>query len=131
VLDTGASNHMFGSRVAFSDIDGRTIGTMKFVDGSVVYIEGVGTVLYQCRNGEHRALNNVYFIHRPMTSIISVGQLDEDGHEVNIKHGMLSIRGEDQRLLTKIQHNPRRLYKLEIKIAQPGYLSTSDMACEI
>jgi hypothetical protein len=56
VLDTGASNHMLGSRAAFSGIDGRTIRTVKFVDGSVVYIEGVGTVLYQCRNGEHRVL---------------------------------------------------------------------------
>jgi hypothetical protein len=84
-----------------------------------VYIEGVGTVMYQCRNGEHRMLNNVYFIPRLMTSIISVGQLDENGYEVNIRHGVMSIQGEYQRLLSRIQHNLERMYKLELKIAQP------------
>jgi hypothetical protein len=123
VLDTGASNHMSWSRAAFSGIDGRTIGAVKFADGSVVYIEGVGTVLYQCRNGEHRALNNVYFITKLTTSIISVRQLDEDGYEVNIRHGVMTIRGDDQRLLTRIQCSPGRLYKLELKIAQPICLS--------
>jgi hypothetical protein len=59
VLDTGASNH--------------TVGTVKFTDGSVVSIEGIGTILYECKNGEHRAFNGVYYIPRLTTSIISVG----------------------------------------------------------
>jgi hypothetical protein len=62
VLDTGASNHMSGSRVAFSSIDNRMIGTVRFADGLVVNIEGVGTVLYECKIGERKALTNVYFI---------------------------------------------------------------------
>jgi hypothetical protein len=32
--------------MAFSSINGRTMGMMKFVNGFVVFIEGVGTVLY-------------------------------------------------------------------------------------
>jgi hypothetical protein len=60
VLDTNASNHTLGYRAAFSSIDGGTVGTIKFVDGSVVSIEGIGTVLYKCKNREHRAFNGVY-----------------------------------------------------------------------
>jgi hypothetical protein len=84
VLDTGASNHMTGSRAAFVSINAGTTGTVHFGDGSVIRIEGRGTILYQCKIGEHRALPNVYFIPHLDTNIISVGQLDEDDHEVKI-----------------------------------------------
>jgi hypothetical protein len=76
VLDTGASNHMSVCRVAFSSIDGGTMGTVRFVDGSVVKIDGIGTVLYECKNGEHRSLLHVHYIPCLTTSIISVPQLN-------------------------------------------------------
>jgi hypothetical protein len=102
VLDTGASNQTTGSRAAFASIDAGTIGTMHFGDGSVVQIEGRGTILYQCKTGKHHALPNVYFIPRLDTNIISVGQLDEDGHEVKNHRGVMQIREEDGRLLARI-----------------------------
>jgi hypothetical protein len=40
VLDTGASNHMMGSWVAFTSINAGTTGMMRFSDGSIVCIEG-------------------------------------------------------------------------------------------
>jgi len=48
-------------------------------DSSIVKIEGRGTILFACKNGEHRTLTNTYFIPRLTTNIISVGQLDEVG----------------------------------------------------
>jgi hypothetical protein len=102
VLDTGASNHMSGSRAAFSDINDRTVGTMRFIDDSVVFIKGVGTVVYECKNGEHHTLTIVYYIPRLWTSIISISQLDECEYEVGIRGGVLSLRDENQRLLARI-----------------------------
>jgi hypothetical protein len=94
VLDTGASNQMSGCQAAFSSIDGGTVGTMKFIDGSVVNIEGVGTIIFECKTGEHCALTSMYFIPWLTTSIISVGQLDESGYEVKIKGNVMSLRDE-------------------------------------
>ena len=37
-LDSGASNHMTGSKAAFSELDGDVTGTVKFDDGSRVAI---------------------------------------------------------------------------------------------
>ena len=37
-LDSGASNHMMGSKVAFSELDNDVTGTVKFNDGSRVAI---------------------------------------------------------------------------------------------
>jgi hypothetical protein len=46
MLETSATNHMTGCRVAFSDLDRSIQGTVKFGNGSVVQIEGMGTMLF-------------------------------------------------------------------------------------
>ena len=123
VLDTGATNHMTGSRAAFSDLDTGIVGTVRFGDDSVVKIAGRGTILFACKNGEHRTLANAYFIPRLTTNIISVGQLDEVGFQVLVEGGVMRIRDEERRLLAKIHRSPSRLYVLDVDIAQPVCLA--------
>jgi hypothetical protein len=119
VLDTGATNHMTGFRDAFSDLDTGIVGTVRFGDGSVIRIEGRGTILFSCKNGEHRSLGNVYFIPRLTTNIISVGQLDEVGFKVIIEEGVMRVFDEDRCLLAKVHRGPSRLYVLDVTIARP------------
>jgi transposase InsO family protein len=123
VLDTGASNHMTGSRAAFSRIDAGVTGTVRFGDSSVARIEGVGTLLLACKSGEHRALHHVYYLPRLTANIISVGQLDERGYQVLVEDGVMRVRDEDRRLLAKINRNAGRLYVLDVDIAQPVCLA--------
>ena len=47
-LDSGASNHMTGSKESFSELDGDVTGTVKFDDGSRVAIQGSGTIIFRC-----------------------------------------------------------------------------------
>jgi hypothetical protein len=91
VLDTGATNHMSGCRVAFTKIDTAVLDTMRFGDDSVACIEGHGTVVFVCKNGEFWSFNGVYFIPRLMTNIVSIGQLDEIGYKIDIDIGMMKI----------------------------------------
>jgi hypothetical protein len=102
ILDTGVSNHMFGSRAAFTNLDTSVTGSVRFGDGSIAHIKGTGTVLFHCRNDEHRALSNVYFLPRLTANIISVGQVDESGYQVLVEHGVMWVRDEDRCLRTKI-----------------------------
>lgn len=83
-LDTGATDHMSSSRAAFSEHDETVAGMVRFCDGSVVQIEGKGTMMFACRTGDHRRLHGVYFIPRLDINLISVGQMDEDGYEIHI-----------------------------------------------
>jgi hypothetical protein len=53
VLDTGATNHMTGCRSTFINLNRSVQGMVKFGDGSIVQIEGVGTILFSCKNWEH------------------------------------------------------------------------------
>jgi hypothetical protein len=71
VLDTGATNHMSGCRATFMKIGTMVLGTMHFSDDSVVRIEGNGTVMFVCKNGESRSFDGVYFIPRLMTGSTS------------------------------------------------------------
>jgi hypothetical protein len=73
IFDTGATNHMMGSRAAFSDLDTGITGCVRFGDGSAVRIEGCGMVLFACKNGEHRTLSNTYYIPRLTANIVSCG----------------------------------------------------------
>lgn len=114
---------MSGSRAAFSNLDASVTGTVRFGDGSVAHIEGSGTVLFSCKNGEHRALANVYYLPRLTANIISVGQLNEIGYQVLVEDGVMRIRDEERRLIAKIHRNPGRLYVLDINIARPVCLA--------
>ena len=91
-LDSGAGNHMMGSKEAFSELDDDVTGMVKFGDSSMVAIQGRGTIIFRCQNGEHHVLTDVYYIPQLRSSIISIGQLDERGSEVLIKDGVLRIR---------------------------------------
>jgi len=123
VLDMGALNHMFGARSAFSNIDSGVTGSVRFGDGSIARIEGVGTVLFSCKMGEHRAIDNVYYLPHLTANIISVGQLDESDYQVLVESGVMRVRDEERRLLAKIHHSPGRLYVLDVNIAQPVCLA--------
>jgi hypothetical protein len=94
-------------------------GRCIFGDGSVIRIEGRGTILFSCKNGEHRSLGNIYFIPRLTTNIISVGQLDEVGFKVIIEEGVMRVFDEDRCLLAKVHRGPSRLYVLDVTIARP------------
>jgi hypothetical protein len=110
----GASNHMTG----IAELDFGVVGTVRFGDGSVVRIEGCDTILFACKNGEHRTLVSVYYIPRLTANIVSCGQLDEDGFQIHIECGVMRIRDEKKRLLAKIRRSAGRLYVLDITIAR-------------
>jgi hypothetical protein len=63
---------MSGCQAAFTKVDMTVLGTVHFIDDSVARIEGRGTIIFMCKNGESRSFDGVYFIPRLMTNIVSV-----------------------------------------------------------
>ncbi|KAI3516559.1 hypothetical protein L1887_15478 [Cichorium endivia] len=90
-------------------------GYVKFGNASKVRIEGKGMIIFQCKNGEHRKLQEVYYIPALCSNIISLGQLSESGDEVRIKEPFLWVHDRTGRLLMKVQKSPNRLYKIELE----------------
>ena len=110
---------MTGTRTVFAELNTGVTGTVKFGDGSVVDIQGKGTVLFACKSGEHRRLDGVYYIPRLTTNIISLGQMDEDGFKVDIESGILRLFDLERQLLAKVHRSPSRLYFLDMNITAP------------
>jgi hypothetical protein len=54
IVDTGATNHMTRARKAFSELDSRIRGLVKYGDGSVIEIKGRGTILFVGKSCEHQ-----------------------------------------------------------------------------
>jgi hypothetical protein len=54
-------------------------------------------MMFACKDGEHRSFAGVYYIPQPISNIVSVGQLDEDGYKVLIEDRVMTIRepGDD------------------------------------
>jgi hypothetical protein len=117
IVDTGATNHMTGSRSAFIDIDTRVRGTVRFGDDSAAEIEGRGKVEFICRNDERRVFKGVYFIPKLTANIVSVGRLDEDGYQVLIGNGELLIREPGGKLLARVKRTTARLYLLTVRLS--------------
>jgi hypothetical protein len=78
-LDSGATNQMTILRSTITELDSGIHGSVKFGDGSVINIEGHGTILFIGNGGEHHRLSGVYLMPRLKSNIVSLGQLDEGG----------------------------------------------------
>jgi hypothetical protein len=113
-LDMSTTNHMTGRGNVFSELDRAVQGIVKFRDDSVVNICGKGTIIFFGRHGEHKVLAGVYWIPRLKNSIISIGQMDEEGVHVLIEGGVLWVWDRRHRLLTRAQRTGNCMYRLEL-----------------
>lgn len=113
-LDNGASSHMTGFKSKFTELNKTITGVVSFGDGSTVKIEGKGSVVFTCKNGETRTLRDVYYIPTLRNNIISLGQLTEEGNRILIKGDLLWVYDTQDKLLAKVKRSQNRLYKIII-----------------
>jgi transposase InsO family protein len=119
VLDTCASNHMTGTRAAFSRLDGSVTGTVRFGDGSCVAIEGLSSIVLEGRDHQHKVLTNVYYIPKLKSNIISLGQLEETGCDVRLWNGRLTVVDPEGTLVMSAPRTRNRLYTLKPAVVSP------------
>ncbi|KAL8110234.1 hypothetical protein AgCh_026086 [Apium graveolens] len=72
----------------------------------------MGTVTFECKNGELRSLEGVYYIPTLRNNIISLGQHTEKGNRIAIKGDWLWVYDTQDILLMKVRKSPNRLYKI-------------------
>ncbi|KAJ9561724.1 hypothetical protein OSB04_006884 [Centaurea solstitialis] len=124
-LDTGASNHMTGNWEFFYELNTKVTGQVRFGDGSKVRIEGKGSILLKCKNGEHQIVYEVYYIPALRSNIRSLGQLTEEGCKIEMLDENLFVHDEYGKLIMKVQRSKNRLYKINLHITQPVCLAIS------
>ncbi|KAL7582865.1 uncharacterized protein LOC111918053 [Lactuca sativa] len=104
-------------RVTFSAIISKSMGIMhpNFGNESKVRFEGKGSIVFKCKDGGRRKLNDVYYIPDLCSNIISLGKLAEGGDEIKIKDPFLWVHDSIRKLLMKVRRSANRLYKIELK----------------
>lgn len=120
-LDTGCSNHMCGQKEAFSELDETLQDTVRFGDNSVVSAMGKGKVQVLTKNNFIHTIGDVFYVPALKTNLLSVGQLQEKGYELNIKGGVCRIRDPHLGLIAQVNMSSNRLF--------PLYLHNSINSC--
>jgi|UPI0001A86C5A hypothetical protein len=129
ILDTGATNHMTGSWEALTSLDETVQSAVRFGDGSMVKIQGIGAVTIAGKNAEHRVLTEVYYIPSLKCNIVSLGQLEENGCCVVIDNGVMEVfkrkqAVQRQRYVLIRAERKNRLYVMKVKLSFPVCLMT-------
>jgi hypothetical protein len=117
ILDLGATNHMTGDQSTFTKIDRKVHDTMA-------NIKGRGTFLSKCKTGDHKLLAGVYLILHLTANIVSLGQLEEDGHKIVMHVSFIKIWDHHGRAMAKVKRAMNMLYMIQLDIDQPVYLAT-------
>jgi hypothetical protein len=130
-LDNGASNHMTGDLEKFAELDEGIKGRVRFGDGSSVEVKGKGTILFRCRNGDQWALGDVYYIPKLRSNLVSLGQLTESGHRIEMDDDGLEVHDKmSQKLIMKVTRSQNRMYMIDLHPSVPVCFlsSTNDEA---
>nr|KAJ0217724.1 hypothetical protein LSAT_V11C300103190 [Lactuca sativa] len=106
---------MTGDKSKFKNLNESIHGFVKFGNESKVRIEGKGSVVFRCKDGGQRTMNEVYYIPDLCSNIISLGQLVEGGDEIRIKNPFLWVKDLKGKLLMKVRRSSNRLYKIELQ----------------
>jgi hypothetical protein len=126
-LDNGVSNHMTGDRGKFLELDLKIAGKVRFGDGSAVDIVGKGSVLFQCKNSSDQwLLHDVFYIPKLKANLVSLGQLTETCHRINLDDDWLEVVDKvSGKLIMKVYRSVNRMYKIELQLAKPACLMGS------
>lgn len=119
VLDTGASNHMTGTRSAMAHVNNSVRGSVRFGDGSCVKICGIGLVVMEGHHNEHKVLTGVYYIPKLKSNIVSLGQLEEGGCDIRLYNGRLQVLDQEKKLLISAPRTGNRLYTVKLGVVPP------------
>ncbi|KAI3694759.1 hypothetical protein L1987_77734 [Smallanthus sonchifolius] len=97
-------------------LDEQISGYVTFGDGSVIEITGKGSVTVISKNGEKKTFCDVFYMPELKVNLLSLEQLDEEGHNIEIFNGILKLHDQKGRLLMKVQRNLNRMYKIKLKV---------------
>ena len=90
----------------------------EFEDGSKISIEGQGKILSNFINNTHVTLQNVLYAPSLKANIMSLEILDEEGYDIHIHKGFLTIPNQKALLLNKVQQSSGRLYRVKLDIVE-------------
>lgn len=91
VLDSGASFHTTAHREIMENYVAGDFGKVYLADGEPLDVVGVGDVKLRMTSGSVWKIQKVKHVPKLMRNLISVGQLDDEGHNVTFNCGSWKV----------------------------------------
>ncbi|XP_047268081.1 uncharacterized protein LOC124898481 [Capsicum annuum] len=103
---SGCTNHMTFDRDFFKELDTSVISKVQVGNGNYIPAEGKGTVEMKCSLGT-KLIKDVFFVPNISHSLLSVGQMLENGFKLLFETNYCQIKDEDGRNLFKVMMKGR------------------------
>lgn len=89
-LDSGCSNHMSGNKEWFTQLDETFKHSVKLGNDSKLMVMGKGRIKLEVA-GQTRTVSDVFYVPELRNNLLSIGQLQERGITITIKHGVCKL----------------------------------------
>ncbi|TXG65249.1 hypothetical protein EZV62_006524 [Acer yangbiense] len=117
-LDSGCSNHMCGDKTFFCELNENFRQMVKLGNNSRMTVMGKGNVRLKV-NGLTHVVTEVFFVPDLKNNLLSIGQLQEKGLAILIKHGLCRIYHPTKGLLIQTAMSANRMFIL-LAASQPS-----------
>ena len=111
-LDVGCSNHMSGKKELFSHLDESVWGKVNFGNKSKVLIMGKGNVKICSKVGIDVTIVNVFFVPNLFGNLLSMGQLTETWHIINIFNGVCTLSDKNKKMIAKVHMTKNMMFPM-------------------
>lgn len=119
---------MTGHHEALASLDTSVRGMVRFSDGSLIEVEGFGSVVHQTKAKGYKVLTEVYFIPKLRSNIVSLGQLEEDSCKIVIEDGTCNVFDVERSLLARAPRVKNHLLTTQLVAPVCLIAKTSDKA---
>jgi hypothetical protein len=100
-------------------------GTVSFGDASKVEVKGKYKVKFIQKNESTGIIEDVYFIPKMKSNILSIGQLMEKGYKIFSNGRYLNLEDKTGRMVVSVEMTPNRMFKLDLHSIQERCLKVS------
>jgi transposase InsO family protein len=130
-LDSGCSNHICGDKNSFCDLNENFRQIVKLWNNSKMTVMGKGNVRLKV-NGLSHVVTEVFFVPDLKNNLLSIGQLQEKGLAILIKHDLCKIYHPTKGLFIQTAMSANRMFIL-LAVSQPNkptcfYTATQDLS---
>ncbi|WVZ20583.1 hypothetical protein V8G54_007905, partial [Vigna mungo] len=116
-VNSGCSNHMTYNKSWLTNLDESKKSKVRVADNSTLKVEGIGNVRIKSRNGMHATLENVLLVPEMKCSLISVGQLNENGYTVIMgSNAQMEVYDRGKNLILKCLRSGNRTFQVHLDV---------------
>lgn len=127
-LDSRCSNHMCGDKKIFCELNEDFRQMVRLGNNTRISVMGKGNVRLKVNNINH-VVTEVFFVPELKNNLLSIGQLQERGLAILIRHGMCRIYHPQKGLIIQTNMTANRMFVLLGK-AQPKQFSCFNTTTE-